>query len=536
MIKYFLILLFSFVISSCSNSNKKAPKLVITIVVDQMRPDLLSRFEKIYNGGFNWLINHGKWYTNTHHEHSYTATGPGHGAIGFGQYPGKIGILGNSFYDKKLNKKVNCVEDPYAKVVGAEKGLARSFQRYKTFGLGDWLQDKFPSSKVISIGGKDRAACILGGKNPSLPLYYNRAGHFITSSYYMDVLPKWVENFNDSLDLFKYKDSIWSKSLDEKLYIDYSRKDFFSGESDNYKNKSYSPIFPISFDDNDDVMSSIMGFPWFEREVLGLAERAIIKEKLGQKEKPDLLFVGLSAMDWIIHDYGPFSQEVMDACIKVDRYLMNFIDNVDSIVGLENVLFVLTADHGGLPLPEYLTENGGNGGRINGDHLREALEWIDQESEELYGANLYHRSGSNFYLNNENIKKYDVNISDVYKLIEKYLLKVDGISEIISKQDILKNQKNNNKIISRIKNMVHPENSPDFFVILKRGYLYRSPHGTSHGTPYDYDTHVPLIFSKIDFKREINNSKRETVDIAPSIANLLGVDIPTYCDGKSIKL
>jgi arylsulfatase A-like enzyme len=215
---------------------------------------------------------------------------------------------------------------------------------------------------------------------------------------------------------------------------------------------------------------------------------------------------------------------------------MNFIDNVDSIVGLENVLFVLTADHGGLPLPEYLTENGGNGGRINGDHLREALEWIDQESEELYGANLYHRSGSNFYLNNENIKKYDVNISDVYKLIEKYLLKVDGISEIISKQDILKNQKNNNKIISRIKNMIHPENSPDFFVILKRGYLYRSPHGTSHGTPYDYDTHVPLIFSKIDFKREINNSKRETVDIAPSIANLLGVDIPTYCDGKSIKL
>ena len=129
-----------------------------------MRPDLLSRFENIYDGGLKWLINHGKWYTNTHHEHSYTATGPGHSAIGFGQYPGKIGILGNSFYDRKLKRKVNCVEDPTAKVVGAKEGMARSFSRYETLGLGDWVQDTFINSKIISIGGKDRAACILGGK------------------------------------------------------------------------------------------------------------------------------------------------------------------------------------------------------------------------------------------------------------------------------------------------------------------------------------------------------------------------------------
>ena len=536
MIKYFSILLFSFLISYCSDRKANSPKLVITIVVDQMRPDLLSRFENIYDGGFKWLINHGKWYTNTHHEHSYTATGPGHSAIGFGQYPGKIGVLGNSFYDRKLKKKVNCVEDPDARIIGAEQGLARSFSRYNTFGLGDWVQDKFPGSKVISIGGKDRAACILGGKNPTLPLYYNKAGRFITSSYYMDSLPKWVKNFNDSLNLHKYKDSTWSKSLEENLYINYSRKDFFYGESDNFQSKLYSPVFPIGLDTNDDVTSSIMGFPWFERELIGLAEKAIIHEKLGQKGKPDLLFVGLSAMDWIIHDYGPFSQEVMDAFIKVDQYLMNFIDNVDSLVGLENVLFVLTADHGGLPLPEYLIENGGDGGRINGDHLKEALEWIDHESEELYGKNLYNRSGSDFYLNYKNVKNNNVDTYDLFKIIEKYLLKVDGIGRVISKYNILKNQNNDDKIETRIKNMIHPENSPDFFVILKRGYLYRSPYGTSHGTPYDYDTHVPLIFSQIQFKKEINDSKRETVDIAPSIANYLGVDIPSYCDGKPIKL
>ena len=152
-----------FVCFSCTVSPPATPKLVITLVVDQMRPDLLTRFDNLYTGGFRWLMDHGIWFTNTHHEHSYTATGPGHTAIGFGQYPGKIGMLGNSWYDRNLKKNVNCVEDPNAKVVGSTEGKARSFARYNTFGLGDWLKTEYPSSKVISIGGKDRAACLLGG-------------------------------------------------------------------------------------------------------------------------------------------------------------------------------------------------------------------------------------------------------------------------------------------------------------------------------------------------------------------------------------
>ena len=179
----FLTCLYFFNIS-CTPSKQDSAKLVITIVVDQMRPDLLTRYEPLYSGGLKWLINHGVFYSNAHHEHGYTATGPGHVAIGFGQYPGKIGVLGNSFYDRDLKKKVNCVEDSNSTVVGSLKGEARSFARYNAYGLGDWLQDSFTSSKVISIGGKDRTACILGGKNPTLPLYYNYSGDFITSSYY----------------------------------------------------------------------------------------------------------------------------------------------------------------------------------------------------------------------------------------------------------------------------------------------------------------------------------------------------------------
>lgn len=518
---------------SCTHGKHDSAKLVITIVVDQMRPDLLTRYETIYSGGLKWLINHGAWYSNTHHEHGYTATGPGHVAIGFGQYPGKIGVLGNSFYDRDLKKKVNCVEDPNSTVVGSLKGEARSFSRYNAYGLGDWLQDSFTSSKVISIGGKDRTACILGGKNPTLPLYYNYSGDFITSSYYRKELPEWVKIYNSQLDFNKYKDSLWTKSLNEELYKEYARSDFYNGESDEYNKDNYSPIFPIGIDSLADPNSVIMGRPWFEKEVLNLSLKAIIEEGLGQKNEPDLLFIGLSAMDWIIHDYGPYSQEVMDAFIKLDIYLEDFIQKVDKLVGLDNVLFVLTSDHGGLPLPEYLIEKGEVAGRINNAHLQEALSWVDEECIEKFGQKFYVRDGSNFFLNMEDLKKENISPNEIFMIAKKHLLNVEGIGAVINKAEIIESE-NPDKITRRIKNMIHKIKSPEIFVIQKERYLYRSPYGTSHGTPYDYDTHVPLIFAHKKYEKHINQVKVETVDIAPSIANYLGISIPEYCDGKAL--
>ena len=525
----------AFVSFFCTASPPATPKLVITLVVDQMRPDLLTRFDNLYTGGFRWLMDHGIWFTNTHHEHSYTATGPGHTAIGFGQYPGKIGMLGNSWYDRSLKKNVNCVEDPNAKVVGSSKGKARSFARYNTFGLGDWLKTEYPSSKVISIGGKDRAACLLGGKQPDLPLYYNRAGSFISSDYYVNELPDWATLFNQNLKAGSYKDSVWVKSLSDNLYLEYAREDHYPGEVDGYLTEKYSPVFPIGIDASVDPTAAFMGFPWFEREVLNLAKEAINGEALGKGDHPDLLFIGFSAMDWMIHDYGPHSQEVMDACIKLDRYMGNFMEFVDKTLGLENVMFVLTADHGGLPLPEYLVEKGGSGGRINQKHLAEAIEWIDEECEERFGKKLYHREGGNFYLNHERLKKANLKPERIYEIVEKYLTNVDGVEKVIIKDDVL-NSTQQDKMTLRIKKMIHPEKSPEIFPLVTPGFLYRNPYGTSHGSPYDYDTHVPLIFARSHFKSQEDTSPRATVDIAPTIAKYLDVNIPEYCDGTPIDL
>ena len=520
---------------SCTQPRASFPKLVITLVVDQMRPDLLTRYNTLYRGGFRWLMDHGKWFTNTHHQHGYTATGPGHFSIASGQYPSRVGVLGNSFYDRNLKKVVNCVEDTKASVIGSSRGKARSYARYKTTALGDWVKEKYSKSKIISIGGKDRTAVMLGGKKPDLALYYNYYGSFITSDYYVDSLPSWVNSFNKNLDTQSYRDSLWVKSLDDKYYLKYSREDNFLGEEDSYQNNKYSPVFPIGINDNDDPREMLMGRPWFEREILKLSKIAISQENLGSDLEPDLLFIGFSAMDWMIHDYGPYSQEIMDACIKLDRYLGDFINYVDQEVGLENVMFVLTSDHGGLPLPEYLIQKEEKAGRIKKSILNEALDWIDEEIEEKFGKNLYVRNGVNFYIDHEKLRKGSVKFSDLFEIIDKYLTRVEGIEKVLSKTSIL-NSDNKDNISIRLKNMLHENNSADIFPLVTHGYIYKSPYGTSHGSPYDYDTHVPLIFSQKHFNSNIIDIYSETVDIAATIARILDVNFPNYCDGKPLDI
>jgi arylsulfatase A-like enzyme len=224
----------------------------------------------------------------------------------------------------------------------------------------------------------------------------------------------------------------------------------------------------------------------------------------------------------------------MDAFIKLDKYLGNFIEFIDNSVGLNNVQFVLTSDHGGLPLPEYVIEQGGIAGRINREHLKEAFEWIDEEVEEKIGKNFYHRSGGNFFLDLDRLNKADIMPRVIYDIAQKYLPKVEGIDRMIFKEDaILSTEKD--KITLRIKNMIHPYKTPEIFPIVTKGYIYKSSYGTGHGSPYDYDTHVPLIFSHIYSQPSSDSTARATVDIAPTIAKILGVHIPEYCDGTAIK-
>ena len=530
----------SFLLNSCTFKPKI--KLVVVLVADQMRPDHFSRFGDLYKGGLKWLIDNGISFENAFHQHGYTATGPGHFAIGSGKYPGQSGVLGNSYYDRGLGKVVNCVEDPTAKPIGGE-GIGRSYIRYSAKTIGDILKESNSYSKVVSIAGKDRSAIMLAGQNPDLVLYYNNLDRFITSSFYADSLPNYINNFNSMLNLQNYRDSLWTKVLSDSLYLKYSREDYFSGEVDWYKvehdmindSKSeiggYNPTFPISFDKDHDPGRELMGTPWFDEVMIDLCNLIIDEENLGIDENPDILFVGFSAMDYIIHNYGPFSQEAMDYFIRLDIQLDRLLNHIDTKVGLENVEFVLTSDHGGLPLPEFLSQLNMSGGRINQGHLNEAFSWIKDEISEQFENDLYFRDWSNFYLFHDKLKKKEYLAEDLIKIIKKYLTMVEGVGKVITRDEIL-NSTEDDKVSIRLKNMIHPNKSADVFVILQPGYLYRNPHGTSHGSPYDYDAHVPILFSKKDRAKNQNIVHTETVDIAPTILNLLNIKTNYTFDGK----
>ncbi len=512
-------------------------KLVVFISVDQMSVNLLEQYEPLYTGGFRWMMNHGYHFTNAHHEHGYTTTGPGHFVLGSGQYPGPNGILGNYWYDRELKKVISCVEDTVSTVVG-ESGPARSYRHIQTTALGDWVKNMYPTSKIFSVAGKDRSAVMMGGKHPDLALYYNWRGAFVTSSYYADTLPNWATQFNENLNVAAYRDSIWKRSLPIDVYDRYAHQDFFEGESDRYHSEPYSPTFPIGFDENlsdDDILDDFFGFPWMEKATVDLANVIIHAENLGRDNTPDILFVGFSATDALIHYYGPNSHEGMDTMLKNDRYLGSLISTVDEEIGLENVLFILTGDHGGLELPEHRRQMGLPAGRISRAERKAAVNDVFSALTNEYGAPKFVvKDGDGFYYDVHQMKERGIKKSDVDNLIISRMEKIEGIAKVLKKEDILK-PTSDDKILLRIKNSYHTINSPDLWILNEKYWLTKSLHGTSHGTPYDYDTHVPLYFSHVTFSPAKSDDHVATVDIAPTIAKILGV-VPDRTDGKVLRL
>ncbi len=515
----------AFLILACYGSTTpNKPKLVIYIVIDQLPGELFQRIEGEFSGGFKWLLDHGIEFRNAHHEHGYPVTGVGHFVLGSGLYPGPVGVLGNSWYNRELRKSIYCVEDSLAKSVGGV-GKGRSYRQTHATAIGDWMKNADPKSNVFTVAGKDRAAVYLGGKNPDLAIYYNYSGSFITSDYYADKLPDWLIDFNQTLNFSSYRDSVWDHIAPTDYYQKNGTIDDFNGEDDLFNNESYSPTLPISMKDKsiDEVNKYIAATPWFDRTVLELAERIIRFEHLGADDHTDLLCVGLSAADWIGHNNGPHSHEILDYYMRIDQNLMKFIRLVDSDIGLENVIFVMSSDHGTMPLPEYLQSKGMDAGRIQYPVFKEKIANIIQETHD----EITFEAGG-FYFPIDYSEKQEMT---ALEMIKTELEGMAAIERIITKKEIM----NMNGVYSferRMKNMIHPKKSADVFILMKKYYCYKYPYGTSHGTPYDYDTHVPLIFSNLQIRPQKVERPIASVDIAPSVAAKLNVPIPKEVDGK----
>jgi predicted AlkP superfamily pyrophosphatase or phosphodiesterase len=448
----------------------------------------------------------------------------------------KGGVLGNYYYDRDLKQEVSCVEDTLSLIVGKDK-KGKSYRKITTTALGDWLKEKHPDSKVFSVSAKDRSAILLAGKNPDLAVWYDWEGSFITSDYYTSENPQWLTEFNEENDLARYRDSLWTREFDPSLYDKYTRVDNFYGEVDRYNTQEYSPTFPIGFDSdltNEQVFDGLGDGPWLDIETFRLAEIIMDEENLGKDDIPDILFIGLSGTDIVGHNWGPFSHEGMDNQLKLDKYLQTFFRTVDNKIGLENVLIVLTADHGVLPLPEYLKEYKNiSAGRIDRKSYNSACETALIEIEKTIGSDLVHRNFDEFYYNIDKLAEQNIAKADIDKILKEKISAVEGTGIIITKDEIL-NGDPNDKIIVRFQNFTDPYKSPDLIVVPKKYWTFRFPLGTTHGAPYDYDSNIPLIIASKGLKKNSIDQNCEAVDIAPTIAKILDIEIPKFVDGKPL--
>jgi predicted AlkP superfamily pyrophosphatase or phosphodiesterase len=489
----------------------KRPKLVLLVVIDQFRYDYLTRFRADYTGGIDRLLKNGAAFTNAHLEHFPTVTAIGHSTVLSGATPSVGGIVGNEWHDRKSGAKVTSVSDPTVKLLGAGNKSGSSPHRLLVSTIGDELKmaDK-GKSRVIGISFKDRAAILPTGHMADGAYWFdNSTGNFVSSSFYFSELPGWVKEFNAGRVPDQYSGAQWKPVTTET-----DGKPF---------NKLPEVVGP-------DYYGSLLRTP-FGNELLELfAERAIAAEQLGAREATDLLTVSLSSNDYVGHDLGPDAPEVRDISIRTDRLLEKFFRYIDSRVGMENVLVIMTADHGVAPLPELLAERKMPGGRMSAQALEDAVESALAAKHGEGKWVLYSAYGT-FYLNRDLIRAKNLDGAEVQRAAVQALSKIPHVFRVYTRQQLMAGQFLRDPISRRVANGFNLQHSGDVITLLEPYWSF-AEHGTTHGSAFSYDSHLPVVFMGPGIKPGRYDRPIAINDIAPTLATLLDIETPSGSVGQ----
>lgn len=529
--------IFILILTSALLAQVQRPKLVVGVVVDQMRFNDLYRYYHLYGeDGFKRLAEKGSNFTFAHYNYELTSTGPGHASIYTGTTPFFHGIIGNDFYDKRNKRMLNCVQDDSQTSVGTTNSNGK---KSPVNLLASTITDEIKlftnkKSKVISISIKDRGVILPAGHLADAAYWYdNKTGKFITSTYYMSKLPDWVDNFNSKKYPDKYLSNDWSLLLDKSVYV-INPSDESDFEKDLFNEGKTS--FPHSFKNlkPDDKYNAFQFTPFANQLVLDLAKESIVNEKLGQNEYSDFLAISFSTPDLIAHEVGNYSYELMDIYLRIDRQIAELLNFLDQKIGKGNYLLFLTSDHAGIETPAYLKESRMPVGGIGTDRVKDSImSFVKREfkSEEI----LENFSNRQIFLNREYIRKVGLVFSDVQRKIRDYLRETFFEIQSINIREELENQVASRTTTNSLLNGWNPSRSGDIAYNLLPGYLNNFlEKGTTHGSAYSYDTHIPLIFYGWKIPTKEISTPVFIVDIAPTIANLLKIDEPSCSIGNPI--
>ena len=539
--KHFLLFLsFFLLITSCKKQHVKEakPKLVIGIVVDQMRYDYLTRFsEKYSKGGFKRLLNNGFSLENAHYNYIPTYTAVGHASIYTGTTPVNHGVISNYWYDKYLKKNVYCVDDNNYKTIGNNsKGGKKSPFRMLTTTISDQLRlAQNMNGKSIGIAIKDRSAILPTGHTANAAYWFDGGseGTFISSSFYMNELPNWVTEFNSSGKANEYLSKPWETLYDINTYTesiadDNNFEDTFNGQE--------KPIFPHDIPtlrSKNNYFSILKAIPAGNTITADFAKAAILGENLGKSNYTDFLAISFSSTDYIGHQFGVASKEIEDTYLRLDKDLENLFLFLDNEVGKNNYTLFLTADHAAVQVPSYLQSV-----KIPANYYsnKKFTQYLKEVCKEHFKSEKLIENVSNFqiFLNKDEIKKLKLTKHLVAQKLADEAINYTSIYKAVTAKT-LQTTTFTNGILNKLQNGYNQKFSGDVLLIPDPSTISRSSKkGTTHGSGYSYDTHIPVIFYGNGIKKGSSKEKYEIIDIAPTISNLLQIEFPNGNTGKII--
>jgi predicted AlkP superfamily pyrophosphatase or phosphodiesterase len=513
------------------------PKLVVGIVVDQMRWDYVNKFKPYFKSqnGFLRFVNEGASCNNNLIPYLPTVTACGHTAVYTGAPPAIHGITGNNWYDNIQQRMVYCVEDASVQSVGIENSGAGKMSPLNvwTTTLGDELKlaTNF-KSKVFGISIKDRGAIIPAGHSADGAFWYDsKSGSFISSTYYGKTLPTWLTNYNNAHIVDSFYKLGWNLSLPNSVYeanCDADQNDYESAPFG--KEMKGFPYNLSGFVGKD--YGKIASTPYGNNLVMDVASQTLINEKMGLDDFTDLLAVSFSSPDYIGHSFGPNSWETLDGYIKLDELLAQFFTLLDKQVGKNNYTIFLTADHAVANVPGFMQKHHLPGVVMSDDGVKVELSKL-LTTKGINPKVISAISEFNIYYNHNLMDSLQISQDKLTNIITSYLEAKSYILQVVDSRKAAIAPLPQN-IRERIVNGYNPQRSGDLVFITKSGYVGGGNTGTGHGVFYNYDAHIPLLFYGNGIKKGTVNSVNYMTDIAPTISTLLGIQMPSGSIGKPI--
>ena len=517
--------------------NRPLPKLLVGIMVDQMRPDYLTRFGPDFGpDGFNRLRREGFECRNTHYNYIPTVTGPGHTSVYTGTTPRYHGIVGNSWYDRRLRRDVYCTDDTTVQLVGqASKGLGVSARNELSTTLGDELKMTYGGrSRVLALSLKDRASALPAGHLADGAYWFDTGtGNFISSTYYVPQLPAWVSDFNARKKADAYRAQTWTPLRGPEAYRNslpdsnrYER--VFKGKTAAtfpYYLAKLAPLNPPAYE-------SLYTSPFGNNLLTDLALSALQNTDLGRDDVPDLLALSYSSPDAVGHAFGPLSKEENDLYLRLDLEIARLLQALDKTVGKGNYVVFLTADHGASEVTRYLADQKAPVGRFDKAAVTQAAsaylaaqlgpgQWLETERNNMY------------YLSRPLIAQRKLELARVQALLAEFLRDQPGIAQVNTTTQLLTSS-SGALLETRLQNGLYYPRFGDVRFELLPGWTGDIGVGASHGTGYAYDTHVPLLWYGLGIPVGVSYLPHTITDIAPTAAMLLSSKLPSACTGQPI--